>query len=78
LEERIGYLVTYACYQEFYLPGYNNMYSVEIQPPLGRNVLTPSSGSMNKLSSYLLHAGFMLGLFIDCEDGDDIFLRNVS
>jgi hypothetical protein len=25
-----------------------------------------------------LHAGVWLGLFIDPEDGDDIFLRNVS
>jgi hypothetical protein len=24
------------------------------------------------------HAGFLLGLFFDPEDGDDIFLRNVG
>jgi hypothetical protein len=26
---------------------------------------------------YLLHAGFLLGLFFDREDGDEIFLRNI-
>jgi hypothetical protein len=26
----------------------------------------------------LLHASFFLGLFLDTEDGDDIFLRNVG
>lgn len=27
---------------------------------------------------YLLHAGFLLGLFFDTENGDEIFLRNVG
>jgi hypothetical protein len=27
---------------------------------------------------YLIHAGFLLGLFFDPENGSDIFLRNVS
>jgi hypothetical protein len=27
---------------------------------------------------YLLHAGFMLGVLFDPEDGGDIFLRNVG
>jgi hypothetical protein len=27
---------------------------------------------------YLLHAGFLLGLFFDSEDGGDMFFRNVS
>jgi hypothetical protein len=26
----------------------------------------------------LLHAGFLLGLFFDSEDGGDMFLRNVD
>jgi hypothetical protein len=26
----------------------------------------------------LLHASFLIGLFIDAEDGSDMFLRNVS
>jgi hypothetical protein len=27
---------------------------------------------------YLLHAGFLLGLFFDSEDGGEMFLRNVG
>jgi hypothetical protein len=27
---------------------------------------------------YLLHAGLLLGLFFDTEDGGDLFLRNVG
>jgi hypothetical protein len=27
---------------------------------------------------YLFHAGFLLGLFFDSEDGGDMFLRNVG
>jgi hypothetical protein len=30
-----------------------------------------------ELGCYLLHAGFLLGLFFDPEDGGDMFLRNV-
>jgi hypothetical protein len=29
-------------------------------------------------ASYILHAGFMYGLFFDPEDGSDMFLRNVG
>jgi hypothetical protein len=29
-------------------------------------------------ASYLLHAGFLLGLFFYPEDGGDMFLRNVG
>jgi hypothetical protein len=40
----------------------------------------PSSGCKNKARKkpgcYLLHAGFLLGLFFDPEDGGDTFLRN--
>jgi hypothetical protein len=28
-------------------------------------------------ASYLFHAGFLLGLFFDPEDGDYMFLQNV-
>jgi hypothetical protein len=27
---------------------------------------------------YLFHAGFLLGLYFDLEDGGDVFFRNVS
>jgi hypothetical protein len=26
----------------------------------------------------LLHSGFLIGLFFDPEDGDDMFLRNID
>jgi hypothetical protein len=40
----------------------------------------PSSLSTNKPSRtfYLLHAGFLLGLFVDAEDEGDIFLQKVD
>jgi hypothetical protein len=37
-----------------------------------RNMSPPSSGS--KVKSHLLHTGFLLGLFINPEDGGDMFL----
>jgi hypothetical protein len=45
----------------------------------------PSAGSEkkpikeppNSFASYLGHAGFLLDLFFDFDDGDKIFLRNV-
>jgi hypothetical protein len=39
----------------------------------------PSSGSKNKPSSAynLLHAGFLLGLLFNPEDGGDMLLQNV-
>jgi hypothetical protein len=51
-----------------------------------RNMSRLSSGSKNKPSKisvssaacYLLHAGFLLGLFFEPEDGGDIFLRKVG
>jgi hypothetical protein len=41
---------------------------------------SPSSGPKNKPSnqSYLLHAGFLLGLLVDPEDEGGIFHRNVG
>jgi hypothetical protein len=46
-----------------------------------RNISPPSSGSKNKLSRALLatcfHAGFLLVLLFDLEDGGDMFLRNI-
>jgi hypothetical protein len=48
-----------------------------------RNISPPSSGSKNKASKQALlatyyHAGFLLGLFFDPENGGDMFLRNVD
>jgi hypothetical protein len=34
--------------------------------------------SQPNLACYLLHVGILIGLFIDPEDGGDIFLRNVG
>jgi hypothetical protein len=51
-------------YEEFYLLGYNAMLSVESQ-------------LIFRYAFYLFHAGLLLDLFFDSEDGGDIFLRNV-
>jgi hypothetical protein len=41
--------------------------------------ITPCSPfEVNQLACYLLHAGFLLGLFFDAEDGGATFLRNVG
>jgi hypothetical protein len=32
----------------------------------------------HEYACYLLQAGFLLGLFIDPEDGGDMFLRNIG
>jgi hypothetical protein len=70
--------------EEFYLLGYNGMYSVETQPTFRRNMWPLSSGSQKKPNKkatcsacYLLHVGFVLGLFFYPEDWSDMFLRNV-
>jgi hypothetical protein len=49
-------------------------------------MLPPSSGSKNNPSKqvanssacFLLHAGYLLGLFFDLENGGDMSLQNVS
>jgi hypothetical protein len=63
--------------EEFYLLGYNVVQSVERQPTYQRNMLHPSSG-LKSSACYLLHTGFLLGLFFDPEDGSDVFFRNVG
>jgi hypothetical protein len=50
--------------EEFCLLEYNAEWSVENQP--------------TSSACYLLHAGFLLVLFVDPEDGGDIFFRNVG
>jgi hypothetical protein len=52
-------------YEEYCLLGYNAVWSVESQPML-------------KQVASSFHAGFLLGLFLDPEDGGDMFLRNVG
>jgi hypothetical protein len=80
--------------EEYCLLGYNAVQSVESHPTFRRNISPPSSGSKNKLSkkpawkqaastarvllATSFHAGFLLGLFFDPEDGGDMFLRNVG
>jgi hypothetical protein len=36
------------------------------------------AGSEQSSVCYMLHAGFLLGLFFDPEDGSDMFLRKVG
>jgi hypothetical protein len=87
---RIIIIITiYVCFEEVYLLGYNTVQSVESKPTFRRNMSPPSSGSKNKpgakqgsgssgYSCHLLQAGFFLGLFVNPEDGGDMFLRNVG
>jgi hypothetical protein len=67
---------------EFYLLGCNTVESIGSQLTFQRNMSPPSSQSKNTPSKssdyYLLHAGFLLGLFFNPEDGGDMFLQNVS
>jgi hypothetical protein len=61
--------------------------SVESQPTFGKNIVCrfPFQGRrisqarhlLREICSKLCHAGFLLGLLFDPEDGSDIFLRNV-
>jgi hypothetical protein len=53
---------------ESYLPGYNAMQPVEVSQHLGGTCL----------AFYLLHAGSLLGLFFNPEDGGGMILRNVG
>jgi hypothetical protein len=53
-------------HEEFYLMGYNAMWCSESLLTFQRK----KDGS----ACHLLHAGFLLGLFFDPEDGSDMFL----
>jgi hypothetical protein len=68
--------------EEFLLLGHNSVYSVEHQRTYRRDISPPSSGLKYKSSKFSFaiwfHAGFLLGLFIDPEDGNDMLLRNVD
>jgi hypothetical protein len=64
-------------YEEFYLLGYNAVYTVEYQPTFRKNMSPPSSGSKNRPRT-CFHAGFLLSLFFDPRDGGEMFLRNVG
>jgi hypothetical protein len=70
-------------FEEFYLLGYNSVEATESQPKFQRNMSSKSSGSKNKSSrkpeqkqvaSKSFHAGFSPGLFLDPEDGGDMFI----
>jgi hypothetical protein len=51
----------------------------DITPCGALKVKRPFGGTKEKNSAgYLLHAGFLLALFFDPVDGDDMFLRNVG
>jgi hypothetical protein len=68
---------------EYWLLGYNVVWSVESHSSFRRNISSPSSGSKNKTSkkrawATCFHVGFLLRLPFYPEDEDDIFLRNVS
>jgi hypothetical protein len=47
-------------YEEFYLLGYNAVYSAESHPT----------------ACYLFHAGLLLSLFFETEDEGDMYVRN--
>jgi hypothetical protein len=52
-----------GCYEEFYLLGYTAMYSVESQLALQRENL-----------AICFHTDFLLGIFLNPEDGGNNFL----
>jgi hypothetical protein len=42
------------------------------------NISALSSGFKNNPFATCFHAGFLLGVFFDPEDGSDMFLRNIG
>jgi hypothetical protein len=61
---------------------YSAVESVESHPTFRMNMPPPSSGlksmARNITACYLLHAGFLLGLLFDPEDGGDMNLRIIG
>jgi hypothetical protein len=49
-----------------------------MSPPYSGFNNKPGKKAVSFCACYLIHAGFLLGLFFDPEDGSDMFLRNVS
>jgi hypothetical protein len=48
LRNVVSYLPNYMLFEEYYLLGYNALWSDENQPTFRRNISPPSSGSENK------------------------------
>jgi hypothetical protein len=75
--------LTKLSHEEFYLLGYNAVWSVEIQSTFHTNMLPLFSGSKNKPSmkaggKQSSHASVSRGLFFEPEYGGDMFLQNVG
>jgi hypothetical protein len=52
---------------------------LKVSRRFGETCRIHSQGQIQKRTAcYLLHVGFVLGLFFDSEDGDDILLQNVD
>jgi hypothetical protein len=64
-------------YKEFCLLGYNAVQPGESQLTFWRNISPPSSGSRSS-TCCLLHAGFLLDLFLQAEDGSIMSLWNAD
>jgi hypothetical protein len=57
----------------FCLLGYDAVKSTESHPTFRKN-----TSPFSEICLLLLHAGLLLGLFFDPNDGSDIFLQNVE
>jgi hypothetical protein len=62
-------------FDEFYLLGYNAVQSVESQPTFRSRLHLQGRRA---LFATCFHAGFLLGLFFDVEDGGNMFLRKIG
>jgi hypothetical protein len=65
-------------YEELYFWDIIPCTPLKVDPTFRRNMSPPSSSSSQSISYYLLHAGFLLLLFLCLEKGGDTFLRNVG